>query len=166
MPTIDELLTRVSKPARYTGGEWNSVTKDWDSALSAYRAGLSRRLRHRYVEHGTRDPVRPPEQGRRRLMRARVRAVGRHGDARCAKGDVPLWSLETRTPHQQVRCPRVHAAIRDDLHEHPEHARPRRNTGLVCRAWRRAPHCHRRRERGVQSRTAGTIRRCLLPRRG
>ena len=31
MPTIDELLTRVSKPARYTGGEWNSVTKDWHS---------------------------------------------------------------------------------------------------------------------------------------
>ena len=27
MPTIDDLLTRVSKPARYTGGEWNSVTK-------------------------------------------------------------------------------------------------------------------------------------------
>ena len=30
--TIDQLLTRVSKPARYTGGEWNSVTKDWRSA--------------------------------------------------------------------------------------------------------------------------------------
>ena len=30
--TIDQLLTRVSKPARYTGGEWNSVTKDWNSA--------------------------------------------------------------------------------------------------------------------------------------
>ncbi len=30
--SIDQLLTRVSKPARYTGGEWNSVTKDWRSA--------------------------------------------------------------------------------------------------------------------------------------
>ncbi|HEY4668956.1 MAG TPA: TIGR03960 family B12-binding radical SAM protein, partial [Tepidiformaceae bacterium] len=29
--TIDQLLSRVTKPARYTGGEWNSVTKDWDS---------------------------------------------------------------------------------------------------------------------------------------
>ena len=25
------MLSRVSKPARYTGGEWNSVRKDWDS---------------------------------------------------------------------------------------------------------------------------------------
>ncbi|MGH2607831.1 MAG: TIGR03960 family B12-binding radical SAM protein [Tepidiformaceae bacterium] len=30
--SINELLNRVSKPARYTGGEWNSVTKAWDSA--------------------------------------------------------------------------------------------------------------------------------------
>src|SRR5215207_5954150 len=28
---IDALLPRVSKPARYTGGEWNSVVKDWDA---------------------------------------------------------------------------------------------------------------------------------------
>ena len=27
--SIEQLLSRVSKPARYTGGEWNSVTKDW-----------------------------------------------------------------------------------------------------------------------------------------
>lgn len=27
--SIERLLARVSKPARYTGGEWNSVTKDW-----------------------------------------------------------------------------------------------------------------------------------------
>src|SRR5688572_8947119 len=29
--TIETLLGRVSKPARYTGGEWNSITKNWDS---------------------------------------------------------------------------------------------------------------------------------------
>ena len=28
-----EVLTRVDKPGRYTGGEWNSLHKDWDSAL-------------------------------------------------------------------------------------------------------------------------------------
>ncbi len=28
---LDRILIRVSKPARYTGGEWNSVVKDWDS---------------------------------------------------------------------------------------------------------------------------------------
>ncbi|MGD9893158.1 MAG: TIGR03960 family B12-binding radical SAM protein [Dehalococcoidia bacterium] len=28
---IDALLSRVSKPARYTGGEWNAVVKDWQA---------------------------------------------------------------------------------------------------------------------------------------
>ena len=26
---IDRILRRVSKPAHYSGGEWNSVVKDW-----------------------------------------------------------------------------------------------------------------------------------------
>jgi radical SAM family uncharacterized protein len=26
----DEILYQVTRPARYTGGEWNSITKDWD----------------------------------------------------------------------------------------------------------------------------------------
>jgi len=28
---LDDLLYQVSKPARYTGGEWNSTVKDWES---------------------------------------------------------------------------------------------------------------------------------------
>lgn len=31
MADIDSVLSRVTKPARYTGGEWNSVVKDWES---------------------------------------------------------------------------------------------------------------------------------------
>ncbi len=27
----DNILYQVTKPARYTGGEWNSIVKDWDS---------------------------------------------------------------------------------------------------------------------------------------
>jgi radical SAM family uncharacterized protein len=29
--TLERILPTVSKPARYTGGEWNSVVKDWDA---------------------------------------------------------------------------------------------------------------------------------------
>jgi radical SAM family uncharacterized protein len=29
--TLDRILPAVSKPARYTGGEWNSVVKDWEA---------------------------------------------------------------------------------------------------------------------------------------
>ncbi len=28
---LDRILPHVTRPARYTGGEWNSVLKDWDS---------------------------------------------------------------------------------------------------------------------------------------
>jgi radical SAM family uncharacterized protein len=29
MNNLDDMLYQVSKPARYTGGEWNSIVKDW-----------------------------------------------------------------------------------------------------------------------------------------
>jgi radical SAM family uncharacterized protein len=32
MANLDTILCRVTKPARYTGGEWNSVAKAWESA--------------------------------------------------------------------------------------------------------------------------------------
>ncbi|MCB0251887.1 MAG: B12-binding domain-containing radical SAM protein, partial [Anaerolineae bacterium] len=28
---LERTLLRVQKPARYTGGEWNAVSKDWDA---------------------------------------------------------------------------------------------------------------------------------------
>jgi len=28
---LDDILHQVTKPARYTGGEWNSITKDWEA---------------------------------------------------------------------------------------------------------------------------------------
>ena len=28
---LESLFARVQKPARYTGGEWNSTVKDWDA---------------------------------------------------------------------------------------------------------------------------------------
>jgi len=30
---LDTILHRVARPARYTGGEWNSVTKNWDDTF-------------------------------------------------------------------------------------------------------------------------------------
>lgn len=47
--TLEKILPQVQKPARYTGGEWNSVTKDWDSVAvrfafafpDVYEVGMS-----------------------------------------------------------------------------------------------------------------------------
>ncbi|GAI86243.1 unnamed protein product, partial [marine sediment metagenome] len=33
MPNPNNILHQVTKPARYTGGEWNSVVKDWDKTF-------------------------------------------------------------------------------------------------------------------------------------
>ena len=49
MNNIDSILHKVQKPARYTGGEWNSIIKDWSQtpiriALSypdIYEIGMS-----------------------------------------------------------------------------------------------------------------------------
>ena len=49
MNNIDSILHKVQKPARYTGGEWNSIIKDWSQtpiriALSypdVYEIGMS-----------------------------------------------------------------------------------------------------------------------------
>ncbi|MBE9513117.1 MAG: TIGR03960 family B12-binding radical SAM protein [Chloroflexi bacterium] len=49
MTELDSILHQVKKPARYTGGEWNSIIKDWDKthirvALSypdLYEIGMS-----------------------------------------------------------------------------------------------------------------------------
>ena len=30
MPYPDKILYKVTRPARYTGGEWNCVVKDWE----------------------------------------------------------------------------------------------------------------------------------------
>jgi len=33
MADLDKILHKVQKPARYTGGEWNTVIKDWQTAI-------------------------------------------------------------------------------------------------------------------------------------
>ena len=32
MVNLDDILYKVTRPARYVGGEWNSVVKDWETA--------------------------------------------------------------------------------------------------------------------------------------
>ena len=39
MPYLDDILPQVTRPARYTGGEWNSIVKDW--AATPIRIALS-----------------------------------------------------------------------------------------------------------------------------
>ena len=94
---LDRILPFVQKPARYTGGEYNSIVKDWDAtpyrlALvfpDVYDLGMSNLgLAILY------DIV---NRAARHAGRARLHAVGRHA-GRDARGGHPALRLETRHP--------------------------------------------------------------------
>ena len=93
--TIRRLLSRVRKPGRYSGGEWNSVRKDWsETALKwcftypdLYEIGMSNLgLRILYEVLNERPNC--------LAERCFAPDVDLQAELRSAK--VPLWSLETR----------------------------------------------------------------------
>ena len=97
MTNLDGILHKVQKPARYTGGEWNSIIKDWSQtplriALSypdVYEIGMSNMALPILYELLNAQPdvlaerVFPPWVD----MAAEMKANG-----------IPLFSLETRHP--------------------------------------------------------------------
>jgi radical SAM family uncharacterized protein len=97
MLNVDPLLARVSKPARYTGGEWNSIVKDWDRtsvrfALAypdVYDIGMSNTGIAILYDLLNREPD---------LVAERVYAPWPDMEAVMRSEGVPLWSLETRHP--------------------------------------------------------------------
>jgi len=94
---LDRLLHRVQKPARYTGGEWNSVIKDWESTpirvvLSypdTYEIGMSNMaLPILYDLLNSRPDV----------LAERVFAPWVDTEALMREEGIPLFSLESRRP--------------------------------------------------------------------
>ena len=97
MANLDSILRRVNKPARYTGGEWNSTVKDWEStaikvALSypdTYEIGMSNfGLAIIYDLLNQQDDV----------LAERVFAPWTDMEEEMRREGVPLFSLETRHP--------------------------------------------------------------------
>jgi len=97
MANLDSVLYRVTRPARYTGGEWNSAVKDWDSAgikivLSypdLYEVGMSNLglLIIYDLLNQQRD-----------VLAERVFAPWVDMEAEMRRGGIPLFSLESKRP--------------------------------------------------------------------
>jgi len=96
---FEPLLPRVSKPARYTGGEWNSIVKEWDAVEvrmvlaypDVYDIGMSNLgLGILYDLLNRHD----------NLLAERVYAPWADLETEMRKSETPLWSLET---HHAVR---------------------------------------------------------------
>jgi len=94
---LDNILHQVAKPARYTGGEWNSIVKDWDNtniriALSypdVYEIGMSNMaLPILYALFN----------GQPDVLAERVYAPWADMEAAMRTRGIPLFSLESRHP--------------------------------------------------------------------
>ncbi|MEW5954353.1 MAG: TIGR03960 family B12-binding radical SAM protein [Bacillota bacterium] len=94
---LKQLLSRVQKPARYVGGEWNSVTKDWDQTdfktvfafPDVYEVGMSHLgLQILYSVVNSRDD----------LLMERVFAPWPDMELLMRENSLPLFSLESGRP--------------------------------------------------------------------
>jgi len=94
---IDGLLPHVTKPARYTGGEWNSVVKDWDAAAvrvalafpDLYEIGMSNMALPILYELFNKAPD---------ALAERAYAPAMDMAAALRQAGVPLFSLESKRP--------------------------------------------------------------------
>jgi len=92
---LERILREVEKPGRYTGGEWNSVTKDWDAVRArvalaypdTYEIGMSNLGLMILYDILNRAPD---------VLCERVYAPWLDMEAQLRANDVPLYSLETR----------------------------------------------------------------------
>ncbi len=94
---IDKILHGVSRPARYTGGEWNSVNKDWNNtpikiALAypdAYEIGMSNMAIPILYELLNAQPD---------VLCERTYAPWFDMEAAMRAAEIPLFSLESQQP--------------------------------------------------------------------
>jgi radical SAM family uncharacterized protein len=93
----NEILHQVNRPARYTGGEWNSIVKDWDKtpikiALAypdTYEVGMSNMAIPILYEILNSQPD---------VLAERVYAPWVDMETAMRQRTIPLFSLETRRP--------------------------------------------------------------------
>jgi radical SAM family uncharacterized protein len=93
----NEILRQVNRPARYTGGEWNSIIKDWDKTAikialaypDTYEIGMSNMAIPILYELLNSQPD---------VLAERVYAPWVDMEAVMRQRKIPLFSLETRHP--------------------------------------------------------------------
>jgi radical SAM family uncharacterized protein len=92
-----EILHSVNRPARYTGGEWNSIVKDWDKTAikialaypDAYEVGMSNMAVPILYDISNRHPD---------ALAERVYAPWVDMEAQMRNRGIPLFSLESKRP--------------------------------------------------------------------
>lgn len=97
VPNLNNILHQVTKPARYTGGEWNSIVKDWGktpirivlSYPDLYEIGMSNMALPILYELLNSQPD---------VLAERVFAPWVDMEAVMRSAGIPLFSLESKRP--------------------------------------------------------------------
>ena len=97
MTNLDDILPKVTRPGRYTGGEWNSTVKDWDSTPikivlgypDIYEIGMSNIALPILYNLFNQQPD---------TLAERVFAPWVDMEAQMRERNIPLFSLESRHP--------------------------------------------------------------------
>jgi len=97
LQNIDKILFKVTRPARYTGGEWNSVVKDWENTLvkfalifpDTYEIGMSNLALPILYELLNDEPD---------VLAERAFAPWFDMEEMMRASNIPLFSLETKHP--------------------------------------------------------------------
>jgi radical SAM family uncharacterized protein len=97
MVSLDSILFDVAKPARYTGGEWNSIVKPWDITRlrvalcypDVYEIGMSNMAVPILYDLLNREPD---------VLAERVFAPWPDMEAAMRENGFPLFSLESKRP--------------------------------------------------------------------
>ena len=97
MTDLNDILPKVQKPARYTGGEWNSIVKDWEAtdikiALAypdTYEIGMSNLGLSILYHLINKEPY---------ALAERVYAPWIDMQEAMRKASIPLFSLESKRP--------------------------------------------------------------------
>ena len=94
---LDHILYQVAKPARYTGGEWNSIIKDWDKTRlkialiypDLYDLGMSNMAIPILYELFNSQPD---------VLAERAYAPWKDMEQAMRSAGIPLYSLESKRP--------------------------------------------------------------------
>jgi radical SAM family uncharacterized protein len=100
MIKFDDILHEVSKPARYTGGEWNSIVKNWDA--TSFRVVLAFPDIYEIGQSNLAIPILYTIiNGQKEMLAERVYAPWIDMEEQLRSRRIPLFSLETKHPLNQ-----------------------------------------------------------------
>ena len=171
---LAEILPRVQKPARYTGGELNSVVKSWTERRAERSEGAAQGqpgpdlpgpLRHRDVQPGPADPVRDRQPGPALPLRAGLRPLDGHGGGAAPLRHAPLRAGDEARPGGLPPAG-VLPGLRALLQQRAEHPRPGRGAPAGQRAGGGRSDRPRRGQQHHQPGAPGGLRRPVPDRRG